>query len=154
MFFWRPASVADVAAVNPNGIKTLLATGLNIFLIRSKPVFSNGPKTLPKNSPDCPILCSWVFDSFILVNKIFANVFQNIETSVLVNNNFCGSLCASLYLSFTFDERFKVTAVHFLILNLLNYELANFTFQVLYWVILYWHNIERKANQDTLTVLC
>ena len=40
-------SVADVAAVNPNGIKTLLVNGLCTFFINWKPVFSNDPKPLP-----------------------------------------------------------------------------------------------------------
>ena len=38
------ASVADGAAVNPNGIKMLLANGLSTFPIKGKPVFSNGSK--------------------------------------------------------------------------------------------------------------
>ena len=33
----------------------LLANGLSKFPIKVKPVFSNGPKSLPKNPPDCPI---------------------------------------------------------------------------------------------------
>ena len=49
-------SVPDAAAVNPNGIKTLLANGLGTFPIKDNQVFSNGPKSLPKNPPDCPIL--------------------------------------------------------------------------------------------------
>ena len=51
------ASVADTAAVNPNGMKTLLANGLSIFPIIGNPDFSNGPKCPPINHPDCPILC-------------------------------------------------------------------------------------------------
>ena len=47
IFLWIIASVADVAAVNPNGIKTLLANGFNT---------SNGPKSLPRNPPDCSVL--------------------------------------------------------------------------------------------------
>ena len=46
------------AAVNPNGIKTLLANALSTFFIKGNSVFSNGPKRLPKNSPDCAILCN------------------------------------------------------------------------------------------------
>ena len=42
----------------PNGITTLLAKGLNAFLIKDNPAFSNGPKILPKNPPDCLILCN------------------------------------------------------------------------------------------------
>ena len=44
------------AAVNPNGFKSLLANGLSKFPIKGNPVFSNGPKNLPKNPPDCRIL--------------------------------------------------------------------------------------------------
>ena len=49
-------SVADAAAVNPNGIKTFLVNGLSTFPIKGNPVFSNGPKSLPQNPPDYPIL--------------------------------------------------------------------------------------------------
>ena len=49
-FFSIAASTADAAAVNPNGIKTLLANGLSTFLIKDKPVFSNSPKSLLKNT--------------------------------------------------------------------------------------------------------
>ena len=45
------SSVADTAAVNPNFIKTLLANGLSTFPIKANPVFSNDPKSLPRN-PD------------------------------------------------------------------------------------------------------
>ena len=46
------ASFADAAAVNPNGIKTVLANGSSTFPIKDNPLFSNGPESLPKNSPD------------------------------------------------------------------------------------------------------
>ena len=55
VFFSIVVSVADAAAVNNNGIKTLLANGLYTFFIKVKPVFSNGPKGLPKNPLDCPV---------------------------------------------------------------------------------------------------
>ena len=44
--FWTAASVAPAAAVNSN-IKTLLANGWNTFFIKGKPVFIDGPKSLP-----------------------------------------------------------------------------------------------------------
>ena len=72
IFLWIDASVADAGAVNPNGIKTLLANGLSTFLVKGKPVFSNGPKSLPGNPPDCSILCNWVFDNSILTDELFA----------------------------------------------------------------------------------
>ena len=51
-------SVDDAAAVNPNGIKTILAKNLSTFFIKANPVFSYGPKNLHRNSPDTPILCN------------------------------------------------------------------------------------------------
>ena len=59
IFLWIIASVAD-AAVNPKGIKMLLANGPSTFPIKGK---------LPKNRPDCPIFCSWVFDNFVFVDE-------------------------------------------------------------------------------------
>ena len=56
IFLSIPASAADVAAVNHKGIKTILANGLIIFFINANPVFSNGPRSLPRNPPDCIIL--------------------------------------------------------------------------------------------------
>ena len=58
IFLWIAESVAYVAAVNPNGIKTLLCNGLSMFPTKVNLVFSNGPKSLPENAPDCPILCN------------------------------------------------------------------------------------------------
>ena len=78
IFLWIAASLAAAAAaaaaVNPNGIKTLLATVLSKFLIKDNSVFSNGLKSLPKNLPDCPILCNWVFDNFILPEELLAGL--------------------------------------------------------------------------------
>ena len=68
IFFWIIASVADFAAVNPNGTGTLLANGLSTSFIKAKPVFNNGPRTLPENPPDCTILGRWIFDNFKLVH--------------------------------------------------------------------------------------
>ena len=50
------ASAADAAVVNPKGIKTLLANGLITFFISGNPVFSTGPRSLPRNPSDCIIL--------------------------------------------------------------------------------------------------
>ena len=46
-FLCIPASAVDAAAVDPKGIKTLLANGLITFFING-----NGPNNLPKNPPD------------------------------------------------------------------------------------------------------
>ena len=57
-YLCTPASTADAATINPNGIKTLLANGVSTFFINGKLVFSNGPRSLPRNPPDCTILGS------------------------------------------------------------------------------------------------
>ena len=38
--------------------------------------------------------------------------------------------------------------------NLLGWELHNFTFKVLQWVILYWYYIKTKQNYNASTVPC
>ena len=55
-FLCIPASAADAAAVNPRGIKKVLANSLITFFINGYPVYSNGPSNLPKNPPGCIIL--------------------------------------------------------------------------------------------------
>ena len=140
------ASIADAAAVNPYGIKTHLASGSNTFFINGNSIFSNFPKSLPKNLPDFPILCNWVFNTFILTDKPFAKALRNFETCVLVNNNLCGKLFSSLESATVFGEILKVASIQFFIpnFNLLICKLDNFTFIVLYWVILYWYYIKAK----------
>ena len=56
IFLCIPASIADADAVNLNGIKTLLANGLSTFFISGKPVFNNGPRSLPRNPPYFTVL--------------------------------------------------------------------------------------------------
>ena len=137
------ASVTDDAAVNLNGIKTLLTNGFSSFFIKGNAFVSNGPKSLPKDPADCPILCNWIFDTYKLVDELFAKTLRSFEVCVLVNNSLCGKLFSSLESPATFDERFKVNLVSFFIpdFNFLSWELDNFIFKVLYWVILYWYYI-------------
>ena len=58
----------------------------------------NGPKSLPKNLPNCPILYNWVFINFILAEELFAKSLRSLETCVLVNINLCEKLVSSLEL--------------------------------------------------------
>ena len=60
----------------------LLANGLSTFPIKDNPVFSNGPKGLPKNPPVCPILYNWAFDNFILADELFAKALGSFETCI------------------------------------------------------------------------
>ena len=48
IFLCIPESPADAAAVNPKGIKTLLANGVITFFVNGNPVFNKGPTNLPK----------------------------------------------------------------------------------------------------------
>ena len=115
ILLWIAASVVDAAAVNPNGIKTLLANVLGTFPNKGNSLFNNGPKNLPENHSDRPILCNWVFDNFILAEELFAKVLRGLETWVLVNNNLGEKSFSSLESPIIFDERFKVTPVPFFI---------------------------------------
>ena len=55
IFLCIPASAADAAVVNHNGIKAVLANGLVAFLINGKATFTNGIRKF-RNSPHCIIL--------------------------------------------------------------------------------------------------
>ena len=95
-------------------MKTLLANGLSTFPIKGNPLFSNTPKGLNKNPPDCAILENWVFENFILADETFKKALRSLETCVLVNNSLFEKLFSSLESLIIFDERFKVTLVPFL----------------------------------------
>ena len=81
------ASVAYIATVSINGIKTLLDNCLTAFFIKGKPVFNNRSRNLPKNPLDCIISGNGVFDDFILPDEPFPKALRSLETCVLVNNN-------------------------------------------------------------------
>ena len=118
IFLWITASIADAAAVKPTGSKTLLANGLSTFALKAIQFLVMVLKVYLKI--DCPILCDWVFDIFILADKPFGKTIQSLETCVLVNNNLCGKLFSSLESPTTFDESFQVTPVPFVFLILIN----------------------------------
>ena len=73
--FWIAASVAEVTAFNQKGTEMLLHNGLSKFLIKSRPTFSNCPESLLRNSPNCIILDSLVFQNFILADEPFPKIF-------------------------------------------------------------------------------
>ena len=47
----------------------LLGNGWIKFFVIDNPAFSNGPRSLPRNSLACIILDIWVFDNLISVDK-------------------------------------------------------------------------------------
>ena len=51
-----PVPAVGTAAVNRNVIKPVLANDLSKFLIIGKSFFSNGPRSLTRDPPDCTIL--------------------------------------------------------------------------------------------------
>ena len=56
-----------------------LANGLITFPAKGNPVLSNGPKSLPKNPPDCPVLCNWVFDNFMLAEEYLQKLYKALK---------------------------------------------------------------------------
>ena len=112
LFLWMAISVAD-AAVYSNNIKMPLANGLSTVPIKGNPVFNNGPKSLSKNRPDCPILRNRVFEGFALADEPFAKSLWNFESYVLVNNTVCRKLFSLSESPATFDEILIVTSVLF-----------------------------------------
>ena len=72
------------------------------FPIKSNPVFGNGHKSIPRNPPNYPILCNWVFDTFILSDELFAKASWSLETFLLFNSNLWGKVFSSLESPATF----------------------------------------------------
>ena len=54
------------------------------------------PVTSVKNPTDCIVLGKWVFENFVLADKLFSKALWGFETCVLLNNNLCGNLVSSL----------------------------------------------------------
>ena len=77
IFFSIPASATDAAAVNSNGIKALLANDLSTFFAKGKPVFNNGPRSVPKYPPNCTILDSlhWLSNYVLKLYEILKLVY-------------------------------------------------------------------------------
>ena len=75
IFLCIATSAADASAGNPNGMKTFLANNLSTFFIKGKAVFSNGPRILPKNSPDFTIFIYFI----ILADELFGKTLQGLE---------------------------------------------------------------------------
>ena len=73
---------------------------------------------------------------------------------MLFNNSLRRKWVLSLKLSTTFDIRFEVTLLPFFIpdFSLINFELDDFTFKVLYWYLSYQYYI--KYIHNTLTFPC
>ena len=130
IFLCISASAADAAVVDPDGIKIFLANCLTTFSINGNPVFSYGPRSLPRNPPDCIILDNWVFDNLISVDKWFAKALRRFATCLLVNSNLWGKLVSSSELPIIFDDNLKTTSVSFFIadFNLLRCKFDSFKF--------------------------
>ena len=112
IFSWIAASVVDATAVNPNGIKTLLADGLRLFpILKTIHFLVKVLKVYLKILLIEMFYAIEFFDNFILADEPFAKALQSFE---IVNN----SLCRIFFLSFdsptAFNEVFKVTSVPFL----------------------------------------
>ena len=53
-------------------------------MIKDKPIFSNGPGSLPKNLPDCPILDKRFIENFMVADWPFEKDLQRPEICLLV----------------------------------------------------------------------
>ena len=112
IFLCNPAQ-ANAAAVNPNETNTLLANSLITFFFNGSHVFNNGPRSIPRNPPDCIILDNLLFESLVSVDKLFVKALQRFATCVLVNNNSYRKLILSSELPIIFDDNLKTTCFIF-----------------------------------------
>ena len=70
-FFWIPASIAEAAAVIPNGAKTFFAKWIATYINGSANFLYNGPT----NPPDWNSLEIWTLESFKSVDILLLNAF-------------------------------------------------------------------------------
>ena len=77
IFFWTVAYIAQAGAVNTSGTKVLLANGLEIFLAMVQNVYQK-IYLIALFFYD-----HWVFDSSILVDKIFTKTLWKLGTCLL-----------------------------------------------------------------------
>ena len=68
---WIPASIAEAAAVIPNGARVFFANGTAIFINEPADLLNNEPK----NRLNWIILDIWALDNFISVYILFSNAF-------------------------------------------------------------------------------
>ena len=84
--FWISASIAEAAAVIPNGAKTFFAKGIATFI--------NGPVNLLNNDLKNPrnliILEIWALERFKSVYILLLNAFLSFVFCLVVTNNSCG----------------------------------------------------------------
>ena len=78
------------------------------FFINGNPVFSNGPRSSPRNPPDSTILDNWIFDSSILTDKLFAKDLGRFA-ACLLNNNLNEKIVSSSKLPMMFFSNLKTT---------------------------------------------
>ena len=109
------------------------------FFISGNPVFNKGPSNLPRTPPDCIIFDNWVSENLISVYELCENALRILENCLSVSNNSCGKLVLSLESPTMLEDNLITTSFSFFIAdsNYLSCEFDNFTFTLLYWVILY-----------------
>ena len=82
-FFCILQSIADIAAVKPNGASTFLVNGIATFINGPANLLSN----LPKNPPDCMNFFILALLNFISVAKLLLIPLRNLVFCLVVNNN-------------------------------------------------------------------
>ena len=129
IFFWILASIAEAAAVIPNGAKIFFAIGTATFISWPADLLNNDPK----NPPGLIILEIWALESFISVDLLLLNAFLNFVLCPVVNNNSWGKS----FPSNTFKLILKVVLVLFLtgVFSFFSYVSVIFTFTLLYSTI-------------------
>ena len=124
IFLWIRTSAADADAVKTNDMSTVIANCLVTFFINDKSTFINGPRSLPRNLPNCIIYEICVFDKLILAEKLHSKVLWSFATCLSVSNNLCGKLVSSEALLIIYGDIFRVAFPHFL-QRILIYEAVN-----------------------------
>ena len=114
----------------PDSIKTRSADSFNAFFIKGNPLLQSLQKNL--------LTVLFYATKFLIILYLLMKHWQKLnEACVLVINNLGCKLFLSLESPTTLEQHFISAPLFIPDFGLLIYELDNFTFKVLYWVILY-----------------
>ena len=109
IFFWTPVSIAEAAAVIPNGAKIFPANGTATFINRPANLLNSDPKT----PPDWIILEIWALKRFISVEILLLNVFLKFVLCLVVSNNSWADQSVANHFHQIFSNSFLKLFLHY-----------------------------------------
>ena len=88
-----------------------MVDSVSTFFINGNQSFINGPRSQPRDLPDCFILGNCIFDSFLFTYKLFAKGLSRYETCLPGNIKLYGKIVSLLPIMFDYNLRVTSAAL-------------------------------------------